>query len=347
MKKILITLVAIPLYLFSAGAPKASLVNVLPIKEDVVNELQMFVGTTKFNKSSKVASQNSGVVKDILFDEGNVVKKNQILVKLDSDILNANIASLKASINSAKLQLEQYEKDLARYETLLKSGSIVQKTVDDQRYNTLTQKQKLIALQADLRAKEIEREKKLIRAPFSGTIVSKSIEVGEWANSGTVVATIVDTKDVDLEYSVPASFLSNIKVGQELKVNISDKVANAKIYAIIPKGDVATRTFPLKLKLTTPMSIYEGMKTSVNLPSKKERKSLVVHRDAVIKKFGQDVVFVDMDSKAMMVPVKVVGFKGNQTAIESPKLKSGAMVVVKGNERIFPNTPIKAIPLNK
>jgi multidrug efflux pump subunit AcrA (membrane-fusion protein) len=71
----------------------------------------------------------------------------------------------------------------------------------------------------------------------------------------------------------------------------------------------------------------------------------MVSRDAVIKRFGQNVVFINNDGKAMMIPVQVVGYDGDKTAIRAKGLQAGAHVVVKGNERIFPNQPIK--PLNK
>jgi RND family efflux transporter MFP subunit len=341
--KRLAALFLVPLALF-ANKPRASLVNVTPISEGVVNELQKFVGTTTFNKDSNLASTSSGVVTKVLFNEGEYVNKNQILVRLDSDVIDAEIEALKASLEQSKLELEQAQKDLARYENLIKSGSIVQKTYDDQRFSVAKIKSKVVSNEANLKAKKILRAKKSIKAPFSGIVTSKSIEVGEWANSGKVVANVVDTSAIDVEFNVPASFLSNIQKDKQYPVNISGKDAKAKVYAIIPKGDVATRTFPLKLRVTTKMRVFDGMQSSVRLASTKEKKSLTVPRDAVIKKFGQDVVFVNMDGKAKMIPVKVVGYKKDLVAIEARGIKKGMPVVVKGNERIFPNSPIKVIP---
>jgi RND family efflux transporter MFP subunit len=343
MKRYLVALL-IPVAMM-ANKPKASLVTTKPISEGVVNELQKFVGTTAFNRASEVASASSGVVTKVLFDDGDIVKKNQELVELDMDLIDSEIASLKATLAQSKLELEQAQMDLVRYENLIKSGSIVQKSYDDQKFVVAKYKQKLLSNVANLKAKEIQKDKKIIKAPFDGIVTSKSIEIGEWASSGKVVANIVDTSVVDLEFNVPASFLSYINKNQSFNVNISGHEANAKVVAIIPKGDVATRTFPLKLRVDTNMRVFEGMQTSINLASQKEKKSLTVPRDSVIKKFGQNVIFVNMDGKAKMIPVKVIGYTKESVAIEAKGIKKGMPVVVKGNERIFPNSPIK--PMQK
>lgn len=349
MKKIIFMLTIIPIFLY-AGEPRPNdiIVNVLPIEEQTVNELQKFVGSAKFNKSSNVASESSGVVKQVNFSDGEYVQKNQILAILDTEIIDANIEALKASIAEATIQLEQSQNDLNRYENLIKSESIIQKTYDDQKFLVAKYTQKVLSLKADLKAKEIERGKKIIKAPFDGTITTKSIEIGEWASVGKVIANIVDTKDIDLEFNVPSNFLVNIKKFDSYDINIAGVDTKAKVSAIIPKGDIATRTFPLKLKLQDPnVLVYDGMQTSINLSSQKEKTALVVPRDAVIKRFDQDVIFVDTDSQAKMIPVKIVGYKKDYIAIEGDNLKLGQMVIVKGNERIFPNSLIKSIPLKR
>jgi RND family efflux transporter MFP subunit len=342
MKRLALVLL-VPIALL-ANKPKASLVNVAPIGEGVVNELQKFVGTTTFSRSSNIASSSSGIVTKVRFSDGEYVNKSQILVELDTDVINAEVTALQASLKQSQLELEQANKDLLRYDSLIKSGAITQKAYDDQKFSVAKLNSKVITNQSNLKAKKILRDKKYIKAPYSGIITKKSIEIGEWANSGSVVATIVDTSAVDVEYSVPASYLSFINKGDSYSVIISNKPAKATVYAIIPQGDMATRTFPLKLRVKTKAKVFEGMQTSINLASTKERKSLTVPRDAVIKKFGQDVVFANLDGKAKMIPVKVVGYKKDLVAIEGMGIKKGMPIVVKGNERIFPNSAIKVIP---
>jgi multidrug efflux pump subunit AcrA (membrane-fusion protein) len=80
--------------------------------------------------------------------------------------------------------------------------------------------------------------------------------------------------------------------------------------------------------------LIEGMEARVRLPQGKRKKSLLVKRDAVITKFGKDVLFAAVDGKAVMVPVKVVGYEGMTVGVAAEGLKEGMKVVVKGNERL-------------
>ena len=74
-----------------------------------------------------------------------------------------------------------------------------------------------------------------------------------------------------------------------------------------------------------------------------KQNALMVPRDAVIKRFGQNVIFLNVDGIAQMMPVQILGYTKENVAIMSKGLKEGASVVVKGNERIFPKQAIKSL----
>jgi hypothetical protein len=87
------------------------------------------------------------------------------------------------------------------------------------------------------------------------------------------------------------------------------------------------------------MGFIEGMRIDIDIPILKEEESLLVPRDAVIKRFGKDVVFAVVESKAVMFDVKIIGYKTNLVAIKAEGLHENMRVITKGNERIAPNTP--------
>ena len=107
-----------------------------------------------------------------------------------------------------------------------------------------------------------------------------------------------------------------------------------KIIALIPSGDISTRTFPVKIRVVNTTSLMEGMEARVVLPVGDEAKVMTVHRDAVIKVFGNTVVYTVQDSKAAMLPVTVLGYKGMSAGVQAEGLEAGMKVVVKGNERL-------------
>ena len=112
------------------------------------------------------------------------------------------------------------------------------------------------------------------------------------------------------------------------------KEIKGKVFVIVPRGDISTRTFPVKIRVKNDLSLIEGMEASVKLPTGEKRKALLVPRDAVITIFGKTVLFAVIDSKAVMIPVKVVGYEEMTAGVDADRLREGMKVVVKGNERL-------------
>lgn len=328
-----------------------SLVNTAKVTKQIVNPLEPFIGTLSFSKTSQVASQTNGSVQDVNFETGQKVKKGEILVKVDKELLDAQIRSKKANLEAAKLNLENSKKDYQRYKELLKQKAISQKIYDDSYFKYQIAISNLNAVKATLEELEVTKTKKLIKAPFDGVVVEKSIEKGEWVSSGKVIATIVNTQDIQMVFNLPASYVYKLNKDETYKIDLKGMQIDTKLFAAIPKGDKRTRTFPVKFKakLQNNQFLFDGMEVTVNLPRDKKQEALTVPRDAVIKRFGQNVVFIDSDGTAAMIPVKIVGYTKEKTAIQAQGLVEGADVVVKGNERIFPKQPIKSLnkPLDK
>jgi multidrug efflux pump subunit AcrA (membrane-fusion protein) len=82
------------------------------------------------------------------------------------------------------------------------------------------------------------------------------------------------------------------------------------------------------------LSLVEGMEARVNLPTGDRKKALMVPRDAVLNLSGQNVVFAIVDSKANLIPVKVIGYQGNWVGVEADRLSEKMNVAIKGNERL-------------
>jgi multidrug efflux pump subunit AcrA (membrane-fusion protein) len=88
------------------------------------------------------------------------------------------------------------------------------------------------------------------------------------------------------------------------------------------------------------------MSARVILPTADSVPALIVPRDAVISKFGQNVVFAVSDSRARMIPVMVIGYDGLKAGVESTDLKAGMLVVLEGNERLQDEQAIEVASRN-
>lgn len=302
---------------------------------------QSFIGTLHYSESSVVASQVAGLALKVNFDTTDKVKKGQILVELDHEILDSRKHAVRASIKEIRLQLEKVNKDLQRYTKLLRQKNVSQQQYDEVYYNKTTLEQKLIALQAQLDILNIERRQSLIHAPFSGFITKKEISHGEWVDKGGKIATLINPDKVYALFDIPANFASKLTTGQTIEIQINQKKYPAHVEGLIIQGDSKTRTLPLKIELDkTDKSLYGGLEAEIKLPRNQQANTLLLPRDAVIKRFGQDVVFTIKEGKALMIPVIVNLYKGSQVAVTAKALTSQMRVITKGNERIFPDQDV-------
>ena len=343
-KNFLVSFALFFIALTNINAAGTALVNTDVIKLSEVNPLQEFVGTVSFDKKSNIASQSSGIAKKINFEVGKKVKKGEVLVSIDSDILNAQINAAVSSVNMYRVQLKNTKKNYLRYKALFTKKSIAQKVLDDSKLAYDVANESLISSQARLNELKIQKSKKVIKAPFNGVIVEKNVNINEWLNVGSKVATVVNTQEVQIIFNLPFSFINGLKTGDMYDVNISGKIVKAKLYAAIPNGDKLTRTFPVRFKANVgDMFIYDGAEAKVGFEKNAKIQALVINRDAVINRFNMDVVFAVVDNKALMIPIQIIGFIGTNAAITGKGLVEGMDIVVKGNERVFPKMDVKVL----
>jgi RND family efflux transporter MFP subunit len=321
------------------GMPPANVV-VSDVKTGMIAEKYEFIGTVYYVEVSDVASEVNGKVESVSFEEGKRVKKENILVKLSADLLEKQLVAIRSSHEQVLLEREKAMLDLKRIENLIKQGSVSEQLYDEHRFRVLGLEKKAASLQADVERIKVELGKKRIRAPFDGVVIERTVDRGEWLSPGSKVATIARDDTVDVVVDVPEHMIRHVKEGMDLSVKAGGRVVKGEVFAIVPKGDVATRTFPLKIRIKNSASLKEGMEARVALPIAERKESLVVPRDALISMFGRTVVFAVVDSKAKMIPVKVIGYESGMAGVNAHGLKEGMKVVVKGNERLRDGQPV-------
>jgi len=318
-----------------------TLVEAAPVNKGSLISYQTFIGTLYYSETSVVASQVAGLALEVNFDTAGQVTGGQILVKLDHEILDSKIRAIEAAIKEILLQLEKINKDLIRYTSLLKQKNVSQQQYDEVYYNQTALEQKHIALQAQLNVLKIERRQSIIRAPYSGSISKKHINRGEWVNQGGAIATLINPENIYVLFDIPAGFKNQLDKKKNIDVHINQKIYTGIIEGLIIQGDAKTRTLPLKIRLNkTEQSLFGGLEAEIHLVRNDYTNSLIVPRDAVINRFGQDVVFSISEGKARMIPVEIQLYQGVQVAVKSEELKAQMRVITKGNERIFPDQAI-------
>ena len=302
-----------------------------------------FIGTVYYLEVSDLSGEVGGSVEIIQFEEGQRTKKGEVLAKLDSNLLEKQLQAKVALHEQVLLELEQARKDLDRIGSLYRKKIVSEKAYDDQRFQAKGLEKKAAALKAEVEHLKMQLEKAAIKAPFNGVIIKKHVARGEWLSPGRTVATIARDDPVDIIVEVPEEVIKYLKCGMSVSATAAGKEKTGTITAIIARGDIATRTFPIKIRINNPTSLMEGMEARVRLPVGEKITTLLVPRDAVLTQFGRAVVVAVVDSKAMIIPTEVIGYQGMKAGINSQEISEGMRVVVKGNERLRNGQPVRII----
>lgn len=315
------------------GPPPAN-VAVSIIKSGKVAPQTEFIGTVFYEEVSDVASELSGLVEVVRFEEGQRVKKGQVLIQLGSDLLEKSLRATTATYEQALSDLEIARIEFMRREKLFKTKAISEQSYDEYRFRVKGIEKRVSSLKAEVERIEIELKKKIIRAPYNGVVIKREVDRGEWLAEGATVAMLAKDDVVDVVADVSEKFLPYLQIGMPVKCTVNGNEFTGSIIAVVPRGDVATRTFPVKIRTSNTLALIEGMSARVALPTGKPQITLVVPRDAVISVFGQTAVFAVKESKAQMIPVNVLGYQDLLAGVEGQGLAAGMQVVVKGNERL-------------
>jgi len=343
MKKIVLLVLLFVNTIYAQDMPQASLVKVESVKSGTINPLQSYVGTLYYDRKASLALEEEGLIVKRLTDDGQYIKKGESIFVLDSRLLKSDIASQKASLKALRADFIRDKLDLERSKALYERKSISKKSYENSLYGIENLEARINALEESIKGLQIRLEKRTLKAPFNAVVLKRHKEVGEWIGRGSTLVDLADTSSIEVRVNVQSKLISNLQINQEIITDIGGNRVKAKIKSIIPIADKSTRTFPVELSLETNQNFIEGMRADVKFPAISKQNALLVPRDAVIKRFGQEVIFLANDGTALMLPVKVIGFTGSQCAVSAQGLQDGANVITKGNERIFPDMPIKVI----
>jgi len=246
-------------------------------------------GTVRARTTATISAKLMGYAREVRAQVGDHVREGQSLVVLDAREMDSNvsrveaaheetksvIAEVESGIAAARAQLDLAQLTFHRMEELLHKRSISNQEFDESsarlkaaqaafdmaRAKRAQLDSKLAQIEQEIRSAGIQRAYALITAPFSGTILTKSVEPGTLAVPGVPLFTIEGEGNYRLEASVEESQLHLARVGKTVAVMIDgiDRTFPARIVEILPSVDAATRTGTVKLDLPQLPELRSGL----------------------------------------------------------------------------------------
>ena len=268
------------------GPPPESVCTSL-VKEDTWEETLSAVGSVVAAKGVSVSSESPGVVSTIRFESGALVKAGQVLLELDSSVERAQLASAMARRELAVLSA-------GRSRQLAKQSAIPRSQLDGDEAQLKTSRADLSALQAQI-------ERKTVRAPFSGRLGIRAVNLGQYLNPGTTITTLEALDLVYVDFTVPQQELADVASQTKVRISLSGEdgaVFDGAIAAVDPSVDATTRT--VRLRASVPNKgerLRPGMFVSVAVIKPQRSKVVAAPATAVVHASYGDSVFVVEDRK--------------------------------------------------
>ena len=222
-------------------------------------------GTVISDNEKFITSRFMGFVKELHVSEGSMVKKGELLYKIDTTDIDAKKRQAALQVSMYKTQFEIVKRNYNRFKRLYKKGLVSKSQVEELEMNYNNLKDMISVARAQLTEVNNQYKYLEIKAPNSGVITRKMIKVGEMAMPGMPALVLTDLSDIKIKAEISESNLFKIKRGDTVEVQIPSlkyKV-DGKVDSIIPSSNPMTHTFMIKISFKSNEYVYPGMYAKV------------------------------------------------------------------------------------
>lgn len=309
------------------------------VKEDNWVRSLTAVGTVRPVNGVLITNEVLGMVSEIAFESAQMVKQGEVLVRLDSAQDRAQLASLKAAARLAQLEYE-------RFQQLFRQGSISRSELDRKE----SERDQAAAV-ADAQQELVQ--KKTLRAPFTGKLGIRQIDLGQYLAAGSGVVAISQADPIYVNFALPEKQMYAVREGQQVEVQLGalpDKTFVGEVTATETGVDAGTRNFNVRATFSNKERLLRpGMFADVRIRLDSSDTVLVVPRTAVrFAPYGNSVFVIvskqaQDGSEKLTVSERLVRLgrqRGDLVAI-TEGLELGERVASSGLLKLRNDAPVK------
>ncbi len=316
----------------TAGPPPTT-VKAQIIKYSTFDNLIAATGTLVANQEVSLNSEAAGKIVRLDLQEGSAVQQGQLLVKL-------NDADLQAQLSKLKARLKEFETRDQRQKTLFEKGAISQ-----QEYDLFsTEKQ---GVEADIALVKAQIAKTEIRAPFAGKVGLRYVSLGAYVTQNARIAELVNADPMLVDFSIPERYAGLVARGGSITVNVENQPDSleARIIAVAPRIDVATRTLQLRAQLPNKNNqLVAGAFAKVSIRLKQFDESLLIPTRSVIPEQNAKKVF--LVKNGVVSPVYIETGQRSADLIRVTKgLSVGDTLITAGILKVRPGQPVQLLEI--
>jgi len=318
-------------------------VETMEVKSMTLHETVSLIGTIEANESASLRPEVPGTIVEIPFQEGSSVKKGDILVRIDTRELEAQLAETRASFELATSTLD-------RVSQLAGENAVSRLELD-------TATAEHARLRSAIELLEVRIDKSTLTAPFDGFAGARVHSIGDFLTPDSIVTTVDDLSRLKVEMDVPERYLPLLQPGATFRITTAtanrDADVTGEVYFVSPRIDANTRSTQVKGYVLDPPPFFKpGMFANITLILNTVENALVVPETAILSTARGTVVIVPEanesgETVAGFIPVKT-GIREPgivQVTSVGPPLEAGTAVISSGvgGLILFPGARIEPV----
>ncbi len=306
-------------------------VNGIIVQPQELDNVVRSSGTVLASESVDLVAEAAGRIEKISFTEGGHVKKNDLLVRINDD-------DLQAQLKKTELQIQLASEQLKRQKQLFDINGISREQYDISLNQVNTLKADRENLIASIRKREI-------RSPFDGVIGLRYISEGGYVSSTTRIASIQKINPLKVDFSIPEKYMDMVAVGDlvQFSGNETKQQFTGTLYAIEPKIETATRTLQLRALCNNESEkIFPGSYVQIELRLKKNMDALMVPTQSIIPVLKGQTIFVRKNGAVVSVSVKT-GIRLASSIQITDGVSAGDTVITTGIMQLRPGMLVNVV----
>lgn len=292
------------------------------------------IGNIIAEQGVDVSSKVNGIIKNIYFQSGQIVKKGDLLVSFEND-------DIKAMLDQSVAKLSLAKQDYDRYIMLVKKGSVSHSDFDKAA-------SEFAADQAQVNYQNALFNQTYIRAPFDGKVGIRNINLGQYISPGQALVNLQAVAPLYVDFNIPEQYANQVKENSQVNLTndgVSGVIATGKVVALGSSLNLETRTLPVRalIENNSAEKLSPGMYVQVNLVLSKSNNSILIPQSAIVYSPIGEYVYKSDKHKVQQVKVEIGDRVGDDVVILSG-LNKGDKIVCAGQIKIHPGIITKEVP---
>jgi membrane fusion protein (multidrug efflux system) len=306
-------------------------VEVARVTKQVISASYSGTASLEAPAEAQVVAKASGVVLQVLVEEGDQVQAGQVLARIDPDRARLEMERSRATVR-------KLENNFRRAQELLASKLVSAESVEQIRFD-------LESARASYELSQLELSHTNIIAPISGVVAQRMVKVGNLIGLNAPAFRVVDISQLEGVLNVPERELATLRPGMPLRMVVDavpGEVFVGRVDRISPVVDSGSGTFRVVCAFEGGGTLRPGMFGRIEVVYDERVDALTMPRVALLDDEGEPAVFVVRDGKAVRVPVEL-GYVNGELAEVRSGLKEGEDVVTAGKVAIRDGSEVEVI----